>query len=402
MNTVASRADSLRAPLRVPAYRRALVGRTLSGIGSWMQVVAAGWLVYDLTGNAAAVGLLTLLARGPGIPLSALGGALAERVGARRLELWLAVVQLVATALLAASTLDGDVGTAEVYACTGVIGVCSALGTAGMQALVTAVVGPELRKPATSLGSLSYNASRLIGPALGGALLSVSGPGLCFAVNAASYLAILVAIGGLPRQAAVRGGASLREGIATLRHAPGAGELVVLVAAFMTLVTPLQELAPVIARRHGEDGHLLGFLVAALAAGGIVGAWVRQRIDRRQPAVERVLASVVGASGAAVATIALTGEYVVAIAAMFLAGVLWEVLFVEGLGAAQDRSAGHEALAAGVFFALALAGVTAGTLAIGAAIQALGLTETLLVCAVVLAGVGAARLAVTPAGRGGG
>lgn len=408
MTQVAAQAQApevpLRAPLGVPAFRRAYVGRVLSGMGSWMQTIAAGWLVYDITRSAAAVGVLTLLARAPGIPLSVTGGQLAERFGARRLELWLNVIQLLAAAALTAVTAAGDPTPLEIYLATAVVGIGAALGNAGLQALVVEVVPGEMRKAANALGSLSYNASRMIGPAIGGVLLSTVGAWPCFAVNAASYLVIVVALLGLPRDARPKAAAPLRAGLQALRSAPGIAELGLLVVAFMTLVTPLQELAPVIARRHGDGGHLLGFLVASLAAGGVAGAWVRQRLDRRDPVIERLLAWVVVLSGVVVAVVGYADDYAVALVAMFCAGVLWEILFVEALCTTQERVPGHEALAAGVFFAVALAGVTAGTLLIGVVIDATGVSDALLACGALLSGLGLlgvvarsrARDAVTP------
>jgi MFS family permease len=148
-----------------------------------MQTVAAGWLIFDLTGNATAVGVLTFLSRGPGMLLSAYGGELADRYERRRLVILLYVCQAVPAALLALVAWEDISRVTEVYAATFMIGVAGALASPSMQQLVVATVPAELGKRATGLGSVSYNTARLIGPAVGGGLVAAIGPGPCFAIN---------------------------------------------------------------------------------------------------------------------------------------------------------------------------------------------------------------------------
>jgi nitrate/nitrite transporter NarK len=105
-------------PLHYGAFRRALVGRTISAAGSWMQTVAAGWLIFDLTGDAAAVGILTFLSRGPGMVLSAYGGELADGYDRRRLVIFLYIAQAVPAALLAAVAWEDISRVTEVYTAT--------------------------------------------------------------------------------------------------------------------------------------------------------------------------------------------------------------------------------------------------------------------------------------------
>src|SRR5205085_6287776 len=105
-----------RSPFRYAAFRRAVFARAVSAAGSWMQTVAAGWLVYDLTHNATAVGLLTVLNRGPGFILSTYGGELADRYDRRRLGVILYIAQAIPAAILAVFVWDGDNGLLLVYA----------------------------------------------------------------------------------------------------------------------------------------------------------------------------------------------------------------------------------------------------------------------------------------------
>jgi MFS family permease len=144
-----------------------------------MQTVAAGWLVFDLTGSASAVGALTALARGPAIFFSAYGGILADRFDGRRLTIALSACQAVPAAFLAVVAWESISTPFEIYAATLVIGIAGALENAPVQEITTATVPRAEAKQATGLGSISYNLARLVGPAAGGALVAAAGPGPC-------------------------------------------------------------------------------------------------------------------------------------------------------------------------------------------------------------------------------
>jgi nitrate/nitrite transporter NarK len=123
-----------------------------------MQTVAAGWLVYDLTGNATAVGVLTFLSRAPGTLLSAYGGELADRYERRKVVILLYTCQAVPAALLALVAWEDISRVTEVYAATFMIGVADALSSPSLQQIVVATVPAQLAKQATGLGSVSYTA----------------------------------------------------------------------------------------------------------------------------------------------------------------------------------------------------------------------------------------------------
>jgi predicted MFS family arabinose efflux permease len=255
----------------------ALIGRTVSAAGSWMQTVAAGWLVFDLTGDAPAVGVLTFLSRGPGMVLSAFGGELADRYERRKLVALLYICQALPAAGLAVVAWEDISRVTEVYAATFLIGVAGVLASPALQQIVVATVPPELAKRATGLGSVSYNTARLVGPAVGGGLVAAIGPGPCFAINAVCYLAVIFMVVTLPAAAgaAPRARTRIRAALSAVRLDPLLRGLIMGAVLFSILVAPIQELAPAIARRHGDGAHLLGFLLTALAAGGLVGNVVR-------------------------------------------------------------------------------------------------------------------------------
>jgi predicted MFS family arabinose efflux permease len=387
----AAGAAPLPGPLHYAAFRRALVGRTISAAGSWMQTVAAGWLIFDLTGNATAVGVLTFLSRGPGMVLSAYGGELADRYDRRKLVIILYVCQAVPAALLALVAWEDISRVTEVYVATFLIGVAGALASPSMQTLVVATVPAELAKRATGLGSVSYNTARLIGPAVGGGLVAAIGPGPCFAINAASYLAVILMAATLPplAGAAPRRRTQIRAAVSQARLDPILRGLILGAVLFSVLVAPVQELAPAIARRHGEGAHLLGFLLTALAAGGLVGNLVRTRLDRRGVPIEKAVSGSMLVCAATLALLAATSNYAVALAALVACGAAWEVLWVDTLTGVQFADPQRSGLMTGLFFSGTLGGVTLGALAVGGLFDAIGVGWGLTVCALATALCGA-------------
>ena len=352
-----------------------------------MQTVAAGWLIFDLTGSAAAVGVLTFLSRGPGMVLSAFGGELADRYDRRRLVILLYICQAVPAALLALVAWEDISGTTEVYAATLLSGIAGALASPSLQQIVVATVPAPLAKQATGLGSVSYNTARLIGPAVGGGVVTAIGPGPCFAINAVSYFAVIIMVASLPRSAgaAPRRHTRIRAAVSEARLDPILRGLILGAVLFSVLVAPVQELAPAIARRHGDGAHLLGFLLTALAAGGLVGNFVRARLDRRGVFAAKAIAGSMLVCAVMLLVVAASANYVVVIAAMMACGAAWDVLYVDSLTGVQFADPRMAGLMTGLFFTGTLGGVTLGAIAVGGLFDAIGVGWGLTVCAVAIA-----------------
>jgi len=177
---------SIEGPLHYRAFRHSLVARVVSSGGSWMQTVAVGWLIYQLTGSAAAVGMLTVASRGPALVFSSVGGELAQRRDPRRLAIGLAVLQVVPPALLAViAGLDADTQLI-IYALVLAGGILNALALAPTTWISSHSVPTELRRQAIGESSVAYNIARFFGPVVAGGLIAAVGPEACFAVNAAT------------------------------------------------------------------------------------------------------------------------------------------------------------------------------------------------------------------------
>lgn len=235
--------------LRVPSFRTVWLAGLASNAGSWLQIVAAGWLVLEMTDSPAAVGVLALLARAPVLLLFGHAGMLADRFDRRAVGIWTFVLQGVAALTLALLAWLGAASVAVIFVLTFAMGVGFALGLPAMLALIPSLVAPERLPQAVSLNAAGINVARAVGPAIGGVTLATLGAGACFAVNAVSFLALVAALWRLPGRPPAEPWRRAPIG-AALRYVAGdaaARRLLVGMAIFAALAAPAQELAPAVA-----------------------------------------------------------------------------------------------------------------------------------------------------------
>ncbi len=312
------------AVLRVPAFRNVWIGSVLSNGGTWFQAVAAGWLVLQITGSATMVGLLALAYRAPAFLLSTWGGKLADRHDWRRIGLITFSVEAAGALVLAALAFAGHLSVAAIFAATVVMGAAFAVGLPSVLALVPALVPTPRLQEAVALNAAGINVARAVGPLLGGVVLAVAGAGWCFLVNAASFLALVVALLAAPH---VQQGAKAPERLRTaLRYAFGdraARRLLTGMFLFMLFAGPVQELAPVVARRVGGGPVALGFILGAMGAGALLGAWLLQVLSRRGLPRHMAIPVATLAFGASLAVVAASPVLWLTVAGMLAAGSFW-------------------------------------------------------------------------------
>jgi predicted MFS family arabinose efflux permease len=374
--------------LRVPAFRTVWLASLASNAGSWLQIVAAGWLVLELTGSPAAVGGLAMAARAPAFVLSTWGGSLADRHDWRRIGIVTFLAQGVAALALAVATWAGAASVALIYALTVVLGVGFAIGLPAMLALVPALVDRPLLPQAVSLNAAGINVARLVGPSIGGITLAVAGAGACFALVAA--LVVLPPIAAARR----RGGGSVREALGHVRRDPAPRRLLIGMALFCALAAPLQELAPVIAARLDAGPVGLGVILGAMGGGAVLGAWLLERATGAGLArhVALPLATVCFAGGLAV--VAASPWLPLTLVAMAFAGCFWIWLFA-GTNTAIQLSSPPELLGRmlGLYQLAVIAPIAVGALLAGALASLAGIGVALGACAVLLAAWGLWSLA---------
>lgn len=374
--------------LATRGYREVWLGSLASNAGSWLQIVASGWLVFQLTGSAAAVGVLALMARGPSILLAGPAGRVADRFDRRAVGLVTFAIQAAAALALAILTWAGLATVGVIYLLTLVLWCGFALGLPAMLALIPLLVPPGQFSQAVTVNAAGINVARLVGPALGGIALFLAGPAWCFFVNALSFAALLVALARLdpvrpPDPARGVGiGESLRRAFAD----PAMRRLLIGMSLFTIFASPVQELAPVVAARL-ESGELgLGGLLSAMGGGGVLGAVLLERLTARglRRSVALPLATTSFALGLGV--IAVSPWLSVSLAAMVFCGAFWIWMFSATNTAIQLRS---EPRLVGRMLALyqvaVVGGIGVGSVLAGALADELGLGTTLGAWAVLLA-----------------
>ena len=276
------------SPLRNPVFRALWLGQLGSNVGTWMQNVAAAWLMTSLTESAAVIALVQTATSLPVFLIAIPGGALADIVDRRRLLLVMQTWMCVAAALLGLATLAGTVTPLLLLSLTFMLGLGAAVNAPAWQAVVPDVVGRDQLAAAVALNSASFNVARAIGPALGGLLVGAFGAGAAFLVNAASFLGILFVVArwqSPPRPDVMpseRLAGAMRAGLRYVRHAGPLRAVLVRVGACMMFATALWALLPVIARTQfglGSAGY--GLLLGCIGAGAVVSSVILPKIRPR-------------------------------------------------------------------------------------------------------------------------
>ncbi len=273
-------------------FRLFWTGQTVSLVGTWMQVMAQGWLALELTNNAFLVGLVASVGSVPIVLLSLHAGVLVDRYNRRRLVTIAQALLLGEAALLAALTGTGHVTIGWLLLLAGFSGLVGSVEIPARQSLIVELVGRERIGDAVALSSSGFNLARILGPTLAGLIVAQLGLAWCFAINALSYLAVLLSlrrlrIAPLPvRPVSSQGRA--REGIRELWHyiraTPRVAALMEVVAVYAVLGFPFVTLMPVLARDRlalGPGGY--GMLLACVGVGGLTGALFLASVGRGVP-----------------------------------------------------------------------------------------------------------------------
>jgi MFS family permease len=282
------RASTGRGPFRAlkhPDFSRFAAGQTVSLIGTWMQSIAQGWLVLELTGSAFAVGLVTTLNTLPILLFTLYGGVLADRVDKRRFIIGLQSVMLLEAATLATLTLTGVVTVHMIWGLALVHGLATAFEVPARQAFLVELVPYEDLVSAAALNSTIYNLARVIGPSIAGVILVLVGAGWCFFLNALSYLAVLLSLFRIRYRQPVRAPTarpSIFSGVRFIREHRLLSALMVqmvLVAVFAVSFIPI---LPVFVREVlGSGASSYGALTSALGLGAATGAIIVGGIGRQ-------------------------------------------------------------------------------------------------------------------------
>ncbi|MFO1321899.1 MAG: MFS transporter [Burkholderiales bacterium] len=308
---------------RHAAFRRFYAGQTLSVIGSWIQTIALGWLVYRLTASPLLLGLTTFLTQAPILFLTPVAGVLTDRVDRRALLVVTQALLAVQAASLGALTLLDYASVPVLLAASAVQGFITAFETPARQSFLSVLVPDRTDLPnAIALNSFLMNSGRLIGPGIAGLLLAITSEGVCFLVNSVSFLAVIAVVRKIraprPSDGGVRtvGHEGFLHGLRDAWRFRPARVLLPFVMTISLFASPYATLMPAVVKEVLRGGPgTLGLFVGMAGFGGLCGtamlaAW------RDVHSLPRVTVATCALTGLALTAFALSPFYWLSLIAM--------------------------------------------------------------------------------------
>lgn len=266
--------------LRSRNYRLFFSGQGVSLVGTWITRIATSWLVYRLTGSELLLGVVGFCGQIPTLILAPFTGVLVDRWDRHRILVWTQVLSMLQSLALAILALAGIITVTEILVLQVGQGIINSFDTPARQAFVVEMIEDRADLPnAIALNSSMVNASRIVGPSIGGILIAAFGEGWCFMLDAISYLAVIASLLMMQVTRAERAPRTtraleeLRVGFQYVTHSHPIRIALMMLALVSIMGMPYTILMPVIASvvLHG-GAHTLGFLMTASGCGALLGA----------------------------------------------------------------------------------------------------------------------------------
>jgi MFS family permease len=275
--------------LRTRNYRLFFLGQTASQVGTWAQSIALGWLVLDLSGNdGVAVGVLTALIAMPTLVLGAWGGVVADRFDNRKLLLGAQVVLAAVSAVLAVLVVADVVELWMVYGLALVGGFAQVIDNPTRQSFLSEMVTPAELPNAVGLNSAIAQSARIVGPAIAGVLIVAVGTGICFAIDAVSFLAVITALLMMrpaelhPRPRAARAPGQVRDGLRYVRASADLRDTLLIAAVLGIFALNFGVIYPLFAKvTFHTDAAGFSLMTTVMSIGALTGALTVARLGLR-------------------------------------------------------------------------------------------------------------------------
>lgn len=261
-------------------YRLFFGGQSISLIGTWMQRIALPWLVYKMTGSEVLLGVVGFAAQIPSFLLAPVAGVLIDRWSRYRVLLVTQVISMIQAGILAWLSLTGSLEIWHIVTLSLILGCINAFDMPARHSFVIDMIeNKDDMGNAIALNSLMFNGARLIGPSVAGIVLATSGEGICFLINALSYIFIIISLLAMhvpvnnEKKKETRIFSELKEGLAYAFGFLPIKSIILLLGLVSLMGASYQVLMPVYAKviLHG-DSHTFGFLMGAAGAGALLGA----------------------------------------------------------------------------------------------------------------------------------
>ena len=262
-------------------YRLFFIGQFISLIGTWIQQIAVSWLIYKMTNSVFLLGLVGFVSQFPTFVITPFAGVWSDRFNRHKILVLTQTLSLIQALVLAILVLSGAITVWQIILLSLFIGCVNAIDMPNRQSFVIYMI--DDRKDlgnAIALNSAMFNGSRLIGPFIAGVLIATVGEGICFLINALSYIAVLIAIlamstdhikVNISKTSVMK---ELKEGFTYVFGNTKIRALLMLVSLTSIMGVPLIVLMPAFAKDILQGGpHTLGFLMSAMGAGALLGAF---------------------------------------------------------------------------------------------------------------------------------
>jgi predicted MFS family arabinose efflux permease len=259
-------------------FRLMWIGACTSSIGTWMQIVAQGWLIYRISHNPFYLALDQFLSGIPIFLFSLVGGVIADRVERRRILLGSQYVQMATATILTVLVVTGVVHVWHILVLSFVSGLAQAFGGPAYQALIPTLVEREDMPNAIALNAIQFNLAVTVGPALAGQALAKLGESWCFGLNALSFLAPVISLWIIktrfqPEKTNESILTSLKKGIEFARRQPSMEALIILAFCMTFLAMPMRTYIPVFVKDIFHRGpETYGNLLSLMGIGSIIGS----------------------------------------------------------------------------------------------------------------------------------
>jgi predicted MFS family arabinose efflux permease len=323
---------SLWRPLRVPIFRNLLIADIASDMGTFIQGVAAAWMMVSLNAGPLYIALTQTASALPFFILAMPAGVIGDIVNRRKLILFSEIWMLCIAVVLTVTTMAGGLPPSLLLILTFALSAGDAFESPSWRAVLPELVSKEDLPAATALNGIEYNLARALGPALAGIVITLAGISTAFFLNAASFLGVLFVIGRWKRHPRARTAPPETLSGATaaamryVRYSPALRALLIRSGAVMFFASALLALLPSVAHRVSKSPLGYGILLGCFGAGAILGALMMERVRARWP-VEIVVSTgilIFGLSTLASGTLRLLSTLG---ASMLIGGASW-IVFV--------------------------------------------------------------------------
>ena len=335
------------ALLRAGPFRRYLIGTSISDTGTWMQVMAQGWLMSTLTDKAIMLGMVNFAAGVPMIFLTMFGGSAADRFDKRKILVWTQIVQIVLALVVGWLIYSGRIQIWHIITVAGLLGIAFAFEHPALSALVPELVTREEIASAVALDRAVFHCARLVGPSVGGVIVGLWGAATAFFSNAFTFVAFIIALVSLPprpiesQDEEVKRASGIKDGFRYVRADKPSLAMVGMIASMTIFIFPtVSVMMPLYVRdvlHFGPDR--LGYLMAASGVGSVIGAVTLVSIPRPR----RLGGMMIAALAVTFSVLALSGVHAFSLAVASLIVISFGLSLIFGLSntIVQERAPSH-------------------------------------------------------------